>query len=357
MKKEIILFTCCFFLVLHQSVACTTFFINKNGQLVFGRNYDWITGAGMVCSNLKGLVKTSMKVPDGRTISWVSRYGSITFNQYGKEFPTGGMNEAGLVVEIMWADGTQYPAPDKRPAVGVLQWVQYQLDNNSSVEEVLATDKIIRLSSNNPPLHYLVADANGNAATIEFFDGKTIIHTGKDLPFPVLTNNFYSESAKSAVDANVLTGNTSFSFQDNSLFRFAKTCSMLQSYQQNKINKPAVDYAFDILGNVAVKDFTKWSIVYDLKNRKVYFQTASYPDIKSFNYESFDFNCSGISVVVNMNQSFKGDINKYFIPYNSDLNRTVVEKAVSESKSQVNISDKDKESNLSYPSGIACKSN
>ena len=68
-------------------------------------------------------------MPDGNTISWVSQYGSITFNQYGKEFPTGGMNEKGLVVELMWLDGTIYPQPDERPAIGVLQWIQYQLDN------------------------------------------------------------------------------------------------------------------------------------------------------------------------------------------------------------------------------------
>ena len=86
--------------------ACTTFFINKNGQLVFGRNYDWITDAGMVCTNLRGLSKTSLKTETGGTTSWVSQYGSITFNQYGKEFPTGGMNEKGLVVELMWLDET-----------------------------------------------------------------------------------------------------------------------------------------------------------------------------------------------------------------------------------------------------------
>jgi choloylglycine hydrolase len=26
---------------------------------------------------------------------WTSRYGSITFNQYGREFPSGGINEKG----------------------------------------------------------------------------------------------------------------------------------------------------------------------------------------------------------------------------------------------------------------------
>jgi penicillin V acylase-like amidase (Ntn superfamily) len=87
--------------------ACTTFFINNNGQMVFGRNYDWVTDAGIVCTNLKGLSKTSMLTENGETISWISQYGSITFNQYGKEFPTGGMNEKGLVVELMWLDAAR----------------------------------------------------------------------------------------------------------------------------------------------------------------------------------------------------------------------------------------------------------
>src|SRR5215207_8648578 len=153
--------------------ACTTFFINKSGQMVFGRNYDWITDAGMVCTNLKGLSKISMQTENGETISWVSLYGSITFNQYGKEFPTGGMNEKGLVVELMWLDETKYPSNDERPAIGVLQWIQYQLDNCATIEEVLATDKIMRIATvGTTPLHYLVADGKGNAATIEFLQGK-----------------------------------------------------------------------------------------------------------------------------------------------------------------------------------------
>src|SRR5437868_6250551 len=133
------------FLKIPVLCACTTFFINKNGQLLFGRNYDWVSDAGIVCTNLKGLAKTSMKRSEGTTISWTSLYGSITFNQYGKEFPTGGMNEKGLVVELMWLDETKYPDPDKRPAVGVLQWIQYQLDNCATVDEVIETDKILRI--------------------------------------------------------------------------------------------------------------------------------------------------------------------------------------------------------------------
>src|SRR5689334_16612339 len=123
MKKYIILSICLCFAFIQSNIACTTFFINANGQLVFGRNYDWVTDAGMICTNLRGLEKTSVKMPDGNSIAWVSKYGSITFNQYGKEFPMGGMNEKGLVVEVMWADGSRYPNADNRAVLNVLQWI------------------------------------------------------------------------------------------------------------------------------------------------------------------------------------------------------------------------------------------
>src|SRR5437773_6152578 len=227
------------------SLACTTFLINKNGQLVFGRNYDWITGAGMVCTNLRGLQKTSMKTEDGNTISWVSEYGSISFNQYGKEFPTGGMNEKGLVVELMWLDGTKFPDPDDRPSMHVLQWIQYELDQNSTVDEVIASDKLVRITSRGTPIHYLVADAGGNVATVEFLKGKMVVHKGKDLPFAVLTNSTYDESIQ-----KIKGGDNSKSFADNSIDRFARACSMVQQFQLQNINTPIVDYAFGILYKV-----------------------------------------------------------------------------------------------------------
>ena len=50
--------------------------------------------------------------------TWTAQYGSITFNQYGRELPTGGINEAGLVVESMALSEARYPEPDHRPYIG-----------------------------------------------------------------------------------------------------------------------------------------------------------------------------------------------------------------------------------------------
>ena len=115
--------------------ACTTFCLKDGTQLVFGRNYDWGIGYGYVMVNKRNLIKKAYNIfePDSIPVEWISKFGSITFNQYGKEHPMGGMNENGLVVEVMWLSGSRFPDSDSRPALGELPWVQYQLDNFSTV--------------------------------------------------------------------------------------------------------------------------------------------------------------------------------------------------------------------------------
>jgi penicillin V acylase-like amidase (Ntn superfamily) len=101
--------------------ACSTFVLKSGKNLVFGRNYDWAIGFGLVIVNKRNLVKRSNlnSGASANSLQWTSKYGSITFNQYGKEFPMGGMNEAGLVVEVMWLEETRFPLPgDKRAAMG-----------------------------------------------------------------------------------------------------------------------------------------------------------------------------------------------------------------------------------------------
>lgn len=327
--------------------ACTTFFIHHNGKMVFGRNYDWMADAGMVCTNQRGLAKTSMKTDDGKTISWISQYGSISFNQYGKEFPTGGMNEKGLVVELMWLDGTMYPKPDDRPVINVLQWIQYQLDNCSTIEEVIATDKKLRIISKGTPLHYLVADAKGNAATIEFLNGKMVVHRDGDLPMPVLTNDTYDRSVKSNANGTA-NGN-------NSLERFSTACKMIQEYKAKPGEKSLVDQSFDILNKVSQGDYTKWSIVYDISDKKIYFKTEKFQQVKSVSFSSFNFSCNTASKVLDMNRAEQGNMSTYFANYSSGTNNLILEKTIKQSSPPIEVSQEEKLAIKSYPDTIHCK--
>lgn len=332
--------------------SCTTFFINQNGHLVFGRNYDWVTGSGMVNTNQRGLAKTSFPMPEGNTISWISKYGSITFNQYGKEFPTGGMNEKGLVVELMWLDETVYPAPDDRPAISVLQWIQYQLDNCATVGDVISTDKKLRIATvGTTPLHYLVADRHGKAITIEFLHGKMIVHQGNDLKFPVLTNSTYKESLAYQQSR----GSEKAQSVGSSLGRFAKACSMVQQLHETKQNIPTVDYAFQILEEVSQGDFTKWSIVYDISKLKIYFKTQSHKKIKSVDFSSFDFNCHQIPKTVNINTTAEGDISNRFEIFSKASNQKTIQKSFKESNDRISVPPEYTAKIVAYPATIQCR--
>ena len=350
MRTILALLLVCFFG--KTNLACTTFCIYKNGHIVFGRNYDWVTGAGIVNTNQRWLFKTSMKMGNAETVSWVSRYGSITFNQYGKEFPTGGMNEKGLVVELMWLDGTIYPANDKRPAVGVLQWIQYQLDNAATTADVIASDAQVRISDKATPIHYLVADAGGNVATIEFLNGHMTVHKDAELPFPVLTNDTYASSVQTA---KPLVGKNNVSLQNNSLDRFVKACSMVKKFNETNIDMPITDFAFSILDKVAQGSFTKWSIVYDISNKKIYFKTEANKEIKTVQFSAFDLSCLQPAKMFNMNQDGKGEVSQYFTLPDKKLKRQIMRQVVTESSSRVDITKKEEEELLVFEEGIGCK--
>lgn len=329
--------------------ACSAFFLNVNGRLLFGRNYDWVSGNGMLVTNARGLAKTSM-VADGETpVAWVSKYGSITFNQFGKEFPHGGMNEHGLVVELMWLDGTAYPAADGRGAVSELQWIQYQLDNSRTVAEVLATDATIRISNRNSvPLHFLVADAAGNAATVEFINGRLVAHHGKNLPQTVLTNTPYAEALQKTAGQKAAA-----SFDDNSLDRFATACRMVQQAQTAGKKETAVDDAFAILNKVAQGDFTKWKVVYDVSAREIYFSAGT--ERKKLSLKAFDFACATPPRYLAINGKQGGDVTTAFALLSAEENKRMLQQSAAESKSHVTVSEESIEQGAAYFSTVHCK--
>jgi penicillin V acylase-like amidase (Ntn superfamily) len=253
----------------------------------------------------------------------------------------------------MWLDGTRYPAADSRPAMGVLQWLQYQLDNAATVGEVISSDTKIRIEENDTPLHYLVADATGNVAAIEFLNGKMTVHKEMELPFPVLTNDTYASSVQTAKP--ILEKGSGVSLNNNSLDRFVKACSMVKKFNETNMDVPVTDFAFSMLDKVAQGSYTKWSIVYDISNKKIHFKTNTNRDIKTIQFSAFDLACSKPATMFNMNQDGKGDISKQFILSDKKIKQQVLHQAVSESSSHVTISKKEEEELLDFETGVNCK--
>ena len=125
---------------------------------------------------------------------WTSRYASLIIA--GLDICTEeGVNEKGLVVNLLFLDGTQYETRNSnRPGIAFFQWPQYYLDNYATVTEVIANlDQVqvvnTALGAEYPdglPLHVALADASGSSAIIEFIDGEPTVHMGKQ--YQVMTN-------------------------------------------------------------------------------------------------------------------------------------------------------------------------
>ena len=134
-----------------------------------------------------------------------------------------------------------------------------------------------------------------------------------------------------------------------------KACSMVKQFNEADINMPVTDFAFSVLDKVSQGSFTKWSIVYDITNKKIHFKTEANKDIKSFQFSTFDFACNKQAKMFNMNQDIKGDIGNLFILPDKKIKQQVLKQAVSESGDRVSISKQEEEALLNFEEGIQCK--
>lgn len=300
--------------------ACTTICIRSDARIVFGQNYDWYVADGAMLVNKRG-VKHAAWAPRDRALEWTSSYGSVTFNQYGRGQPIGGINEAGLVVAMMWVNGSGYPAPDARPAVGGgTGWVQYQLDTARSVTEVIASDSRVRIPLASAPLHYLIADRNGRVASVEFRDGKMVVRADSMLVVPALANDFYDDSLgefKRLEAAGDLAPD-----RIGTQSRFVRAAARALAYRSNA---DPVRYVFDALHEVAqgkealspepTAYITQWSIVYEIDRPRVHFRTRRQPAIKTLSLESLDFSCAKPFLGADVHQPEGGDVRSRLRPY------------------------------------------
>jgi len=330
---------------------CSTFVLRSGDQLLMGRNYDWRVGSGLVLVNQRNVRKRPSYTQVGTLPSWVSRFGSITFNQYGKELPTDGMNEAGLVVTLMWLDATRYPAPDERPALGGLSWIQYQLDNCATVEEVIQTDQTVRISPNSSPLHFLVCDALGNAAAIEFLDGRMVASRGESLPVPVLTNSRYDESVQNLRQYQGFGGGLAIPTSSASLARFVRLADWLRGYQPG--SDSAVDFAFDALFSVS-QSSTQWTIVFDVANRQIHFKTAETPVTRVVRLDAFDYSCISFRwkfIDIDFNQ--EGDVSSHFQAFGEAANLDLLRRTYQIINPGIPLTDLQRQA--AFPSTLRCE--
>lgn len=291
------------------SIGCSAFYWTGKKN-IFARNLDWYIGEGYLIKNNRGKEKYSYLISNSKATYWVSKYGSFTFNQIGKEFPYGGINEKGLVVEQLWLHATTYQ-DNHNETISELEWVQYQLDNYENVNQIISNINNLTIKPVKATVHYFVADNLGNSAVIEFIGGKVEISVKEGIS-QTLTNTNYQASC------NYYKQNSKV----NTASRLSEDRFCQVSQNLKVINPEKVENAFEILSLSSENEEnykTFWSIVYDVSNMEINFKTFGYKNIKMIKISDFDFSADTESLGCNLNSD-----NLVLKPYTFEENKNLL---------------------------------
>jgi choloylglycine hydrolase len=310
--------------------SCSTFALRQGDTFIIGHNLDEpFHVPGVIVVNKRGVRKTSVSLMElltgqpssSPTTSWTSKYGSVTLCPFGREFPDGGINEAGLYIQEMTLPDTRFPEDDDLPKMFMMQWMQYQLDNHESVEQVLATLSQIVLDG--WTWHFFTCDKSGVSAAIEFVDGQTHVYTGDDMPIPVLCNTAYPQELDNLKDYRGFGGAKPFDPDDKDTERFVHAAYMVAQ----PVQAQPIGYGFDILRTLE-RGSTQWSYVIDVRSGQVSFFTARAKTRKTFCIDAFDYACDTLVKVLDIHTDLEGGVTALFADYAPELNRQLVSEQI-----------------------------
>ncbi len=267
------------------ATACTRMLYHGLDHLVMtGRSMDW-----------RDPIPADMWVfPRGMThdggagphsVHWTSKYGSLLVTSFGIA-ATDGMNERGLVANLLWLAGSGYPKPDNlEHTLSIAAWAQYFLDNYATVDEAVkamqkqplgVVSDVIPGTDRFTTLHLSISDARGDSAIFEYIDGKLVIHHGRQ--FQVMTNDpsFDEQLARQQYWEDI--GGTAFLPGTNrSSDRFARASFYIHAIPKTADPAQAAAAVMSVVRNVSVPlgistpgqphiSNTRWRVVADQKD-------------------------------------------------------------------------------------------
>lgn len=314
MLKKISCFLLATFIFVQSSFnvlyACTrAVYFGKEGQVVTGRTMDWFED---MQSNIYVFPKAMERngATNNKPLKWKSKYGSVVVSAY-EGATTDGMNEAGLVTNILYLSETIYPKnTSKKPEIAVSVWGQYVLDNFATVKEAvdeLKKEKFTVLEVATPSgkagtVHLSISDQSGDSAIFEYVNGKLVIHHGKQ--YQVMTNSptYDKQLALNEYWKNI-GGTVMLPGTNRAADRFARTSFYINAAEQSADPRTAVATTFSVMRNSSVPigistegqpniASTLWRTVSDNKNKIYYFESTLSPSLVWLNLNEIDFSPS-----------------------------------------------------------------
>ena len=288
--------------------ACTRLvYLGAHDDVITARSMDWKTD---VATNLwifpRGMARNGQAGPN--SVTWTSKYGSVIASGY-EVSTTDGMNEAGLVANVLWLVESEYPAYDGRgPGLSIAAWAQYVLDNYGTVKEAVealraqpftvVTDKVPgedRLAT----LHLSMSDASGDSAIIEYIGGKQVIHHSRD--YQVMTNSpVFDQQLALNTYWKQIGGTVMLPGTNRAADRFARASFYVNAIPKSEDPVKALASVFSVIRNASVPfgintpeepniSSTRWRTVADHKRRLYFFESALTPNTFWVDLKDIDF--------------------------------------------------------------------
>ncbi|WP_423738191.1 linear amide C-N hydrolase [Chitinophaga caseinilytica] len=319
---------------LEDADACTrVVYKGLNGTLLTARSMDWKED---IQTNLwifpRGMQRTGET--GSNTVKWTSKYGSVIASGYDIS-TTDGMNEKGLVANLLFLAESQYPPfSAAKPGLSIAAWCQYLLDNFATVKEcvdamraetfVIVTDKIPgmdRLAN----LHMSVSDPSGDNAIFQFINGKLDIHHSHD--YNVMTNSpiFQKQLALNEYWQEI-GGTVMLPGTNRSADRFVRASFYAQAIPKTDDTRLAVASVFSVIRNCSVPlgistpgqpniSSTRWRSVSDHKNLVYYFETTRTPNTFWVDLKKVDFSPGSPvrKLPLTKDETYAGDAGRQFV--------------------------------------------
>ncbi len=284
------------------AIACTRVLWADNGvAVVVGRNTDWAEDPR---PNLwafpRGIARSGLS-GDDNSLAWTSKYGSVIASFYDLA-TIEGLNEKGLVAELLWLTEADYGKRDaKRPGLSLALWAQYMLDNFATVDEAVAAlekgeFQIVPLqhvpgAEGFATVHLSLSDAAGDSALVEVVDGGKL-RIYHDRKYTVMTNSPpFPQQLANLKRYRAFGGTEPLPGTNDPADRFVRAAYYVQNLPKPKDLREAVAAILSIMRNVAQPfgrstdpshpeaSGTYWRSVADSTDRVYFFESTVRPNI------------------------------------------------------------------------------
>lgn len=177
----------------HNNFGCGAFVVqNANSDILFGRNMDCECAIPMLLRLNDNSSYRFLSLVNMAFLDWdESTYDSLEIDSKltlaTAYSPSDGINEYGFAVAILTDADAIYPKQNDKKTLFDMTLPRLLLSKAKSVEEAIHYTEKYNYFYDVAPLHYMVADASGHSAVIEFVDGKMVV-TRTENKYQAVTN-------------------------------------------------------------------------------------------------------------------------------------------------------------------------